>query len=550
MTEDVFNNNFELTKEEYKQHVVDLCGDENGTTQKIVLSNNLTITIARPCPAKWKCTRCGNIYLSIGMPRQCECNSKTFDFTYKDEQDLIDFYLFNLEYAEIQIQSILQENKGLATELLTKIVKQKFPFFTTRHDELAEIWTYEKGIYVPNGKTFIREFCRKLLEKQYNSYLSNCVIAKVEADTYIDAQTFFGNNIVEELPCENGIINLKTKELLPFNEKKIHFIKIPVTFNPKSDCPKCDAFFRSLLPDEKDVQTCYELIGYCLWKTYKLEKAAVLLGEGSNGKDTLLELIKRFLGADNTKSIPLGMLEKDDFAESELFQKLANLAGELSKSAIREDSKFKAITGRSQLSASRKFKEKITFVNFSKQIFAANSLPKVEDTTDGFWRRWIYLQFPYKFESQEVIDKMKESNLDVSKMKLKDPELLDRICCEEEFSGLLNKSIDAINKVWGNKAFTSSKSSEDTSMFWVRKSDSFLAFALEKVEQNPDSFVLKESVRRSYQIYCKKNKVSNETDKHIAKIMQTQFGAIDSRKKIDDNQEYVWEGVQLKDMLL
>jgi hypothetical protein len=110
--------------------------------------------------------------------------------------------------------------------------------------------------------------------------------------------------------------------------------------------------------------------------------------------------------------------------------------------------------------------------------------------------------------------------------------------------------MDAITKVWENKAFTSSKSSEDTSMFWVRKSDSFLAFALENVEQNPESFVLKETVRKAYQIYCKKNKVSNETDKHIAKIMQTQFGAIDSRKKIGEGQEYVWEGVQVKNVLL
>lgn len=550
MEQDIFNNNFDNITPERKEEIINLIGDENGETQ-IVEHEGQEIKIARKCPAKWRCNRCGNIYQTIAMPRVCECHSKQFELFYDDEKDLIDFYIFNTEYFAIQLQSILLNNqKALATELLTKVVKDKFPFYTTRHDELAEIWTYENGIYVPNGKTFIKEFCRKVLEDQYTVYLANCVIGKVEADTYIDAQTFFNNNLVDEIPCLNGIINLRTKELMPFNQNKIHFIKIPVTYDPNATCPKIDDFFKSLLPSEDDVKTTYELIGYCLWKTYKLEKAAVLLGEGSNGKDTLLELIKRFLGAENTKSIPLGMLEKDDFAESELFQKLANLAGELSKNAIKEDSKFKMITGRSQLSASRKFKEKLTFVNFSKQIFAANSLPKIEDTTDGFWRRWIYLQFPYKFESAEVIEQMKLANKDISKMKVKDPDLLEKICIPEEFSGLLNRVMNAVNEVWDKKSFTSSTSSEETSMFWVRKSDSFLAFALENVEQSPEGYVLKESVRKAYQRYCKANKVSNETDKHIAKIMQVQFGAMDSRKVINEKQEYVWEGVQLKNSLL
>lgn len=532
------------------ENLIDLIGDENGETTKIKHKEK-EITITRTPPAFWKCKRCGNVYRNHEVPFICECRSKDFDFEIKDRQDLLDFYEFNEEYFAIQMQSMLKKSmKDLVTELIADVVKSKYPFYTTRHDDLQELWTYENGIYVPNGKTFVREYSRKILGEKYTAYLANIIINKIEADTYVSSQEFFSNNIVDEMPVENGLLNLKTKELNNFNPKRIHFIKIPVTYNPKATCPKVDDFLHEILPDDEDVQTAYELIGYCLWKTYKLEKAAVFLGDGSNGKDTLLELIKRFLGAENTMSIPLSTLEKDAFAEAELFQKLANIAAELSKSAIREDSKFKAITGRSQLSASRKFKEKINFVNFAKQMFAANSLPKVDDLTDGFWRRWIYIQFPYKFETQEVIDQLKEEGKDVSNYKLKDTELLETICTPEEFSGLLNKAIDAINKVWHRKAFTSSKSHDDTAMFWVRKSDSFLAFALENIEQNPDGFVTKESVRKAYQRYCKKNVVSNETDKHIAKIMQTHFGAMDSRKIITDTQEYVWEGVQLKEAIV
>jgi len=245
----------------------------------------------------------------------------------------------------------------------------------------------------------------------------------------------------------------------------------------------------------------------------------------------------------------LNTLETDGFAESELFQKLANLPGELSKKAIKEDSKFKAITGRSELSASRKFKEKITFINFSKQIFACNALPKVDDTSDGFWRRWLYLQFPFKFETKENIEADFEKGKDTTKMKIKDPDILETICIPEEFSGILNKAIDAINKVWERKAFTASKSSEETSLFWIRKSDSFHAFALENIVQAPDGWVLKDTVRRCYQHYCKTNKAIIETEKHISKVMQIQFGAMDARKVVQEMQQMVWEGVQLKDVV-
>ena len=189
-------------------------------------------------------------------------------------------------------------------------------------------------------------------------------------------------------------------------------------------------------------------------------------------------------------------------------------------------------------------------MNFSKQVFATNALPKVEDTSDGFCRRWIFFQFPYKFDTTEIIESMRQQGKDVSKLKPKRPDILEEICTPQEFSGLLNRAIESINEVWARRAFTTSKSSEDTALFWVRKSDSFLAFALENVVQNPEAYVLKESIRKAYQYYCKKNKIAPEGDKHIAKIMQTHFGASETRKLLGEKQEYAWEGAQLKDILL
>ena len=95
-----------------------------------------------------------------------------------------------------------------ATELIVKDILKKNYIYTTRDDENSEIWIYFEGVYIPQGKTFIREFCRKILGKAFTGHLANEVINKIEADTYIDQNKFFSNNIIEEVAVQNGILNI------------------------------------------------------------------------------------------------------------------------------------------------------------------------------------------------------------------------------------------------------------------------------------------------------------------------------------------------------
>jgi phage/plasmid-associated DNA primase len=46
----------------------------------------------------------------------------------------------------------------------------------------------------------------------------------------------------------------------------------------------------------KDIFTALQFIGYCLFRTAKYEKGALLIGKGGNGKSTFLRLIDHFLG--------------------------------------------------------------------------------------------------------------------------------------------------------------------------------------------------------------------------------------------------------------
>ena len=438
------------------------------------------------------------------------------------------------------------KHKDDATELLVEEIKKKYYIYTTRDDEKSEMWIYNEGIYIPHAKTFICEFCRKILGKAYSTQLGNVVISKIEADTYINADEFFSNNNVGEIAVENGILNLLTRELKPFNPKIIFFNKIPVIYNSKKECINIKKHFKTVLKNESDIKVMEELFGYCLLKEHKFEKAIMNIGSGRNGKSKTLELIKRFVGVDNCANIPLQQLEMDNFALGELFKKMVNLSGDINSKALRNTETFKSLTGRDLLSAPRKFLPRVNFVNYSKQIFSCNELPSTYDLTPAFFNRWIIFEYPFTFVSQKELDFIPKE--DKIKYKLADPEIINKLTSEEELSGLLNISLDGLDRLLKQKDFSYSKSIVEVKDLWLRKSSSFNAFLMDEIVESYEDKIIKQDLKKAYLDYCKKYKLKMIGDKEIKNILTTTFSVSEERESIHENnnlkQIWVWDGIK------
>ena len=118
-------------------------------------------------------------------------------------KEKIDFAKKNYDRTELKdivVNYLLKHDISSATEILCQEILKKEHIHTTRDDEKSEVWIYQEGIYIPNGRTYIKEFCRLVLEESYSSYIANLVISKIEADTYIDAKEFFKESPVDEKP--------------------------------------------------------------------------------------------------------------------------------------------------------------------------------------------------------------------------------------------------------------------------------------------------------------------------------------------------------------
>jgi len=477
-------------------------------------------------------------YLSniAGLENELEVSRRKFIDNLKAQQNDKE-----KDLKEQYLELIKDKNWNDASEMLVVWLLENNYFYTTKDDQKSEMWIYKEGIYVPQGKSEIKELLRKLLGNWYSAYTYNLVVAKIEPSTYIDADTFFNKNYVNEVPVLNGILNVRSRELKPFSPEKVFFNKLPVIYDPHALCPRVEKFLSEILSKEDDVNVFYELGGYCLWKEYKIEKAFMFVGNGRNGKDKSLELIKRLIGIDNCCSIPLPAIVPDSFIISEFFNKMVNLSGEINNLDLKDTSQFKALTGRSLQSAPRKFLKPINFVNYAKFIFACNELPMVYDNSKGFWDRWVVLDFPYTFLPKQDIDTAK----DKTNLKLRDEDIIEKITTPSELSGLLIKFLDGLDRLMDFKRFSSTQGSEEIKQFWIRKSNSCMAFCLNEVEDNYDAYIPKKEFRKKYSEFCKKHKITARSDYVIKRTLEELFGASEEQKDVGSaSWERVWSGVR------
>ncbi len=489
----------------------------------------------------WFCHHChqtGNV-----LQLYQKLNSCTFPESKKALADRIGLKddlkkYFNQLYKEMK-------TRGMASDLLAEEIKKIYQVHVTRSDNKSEMWVYKNGIYVPEGRTYIESFCQAMMGFKYNSNFVRIVVDKIKASTYINNSDFFKNEDLNFVPFENGILNLTTREIDDFNPKYKFFSKHPIVYDPIAPKPKeFLKFLGDILPNINDRLVIQELYGYLLYRDYKLRKAWMFTGRGGNGKSKLIEHMQEFLGIENCTQIALQDLERDKFLGGELFNKSANMAADISSKELDDTAFFKKITGHDTLMCDRKFKSPIKFNSYAKQIFACNEVPGSPDESDGFYERWIILDFPFLFTDRpDPTDTMQ---------KLRDVNISDKISTSREMMGVLGWALDGYDRLMKNQSFTYNESTDEVRQIMKRKSNSFTAFVSDELEQdiNPNNLPIQAtSIEREYLTYCRKHKVLKIEYRPKTKFEKlTNIGGYKTKTSINGHSVYVWRGIKWKNV--
>ena len=399
------------------------------------------------------------------------------------------------------------------------------------------VYDADSGIYEPRGEAFIEGE----LERAAGDYVTNQVrheiVGKVERLSKTDLEL---STDPERLVVENGILDLHTGELVPHTPTEYHCTRIDVAWNPEAGDPEAiDGFLHEIVEDG-DVPTLYRLIAHTLYKEYVGEKAAILIGSGSNGKSVFLSLIEAFIGGYNVAHRELQDFDDDGFAANNLQGKLANLATEIGEQEVENATTFKKLTGRDTLQARVKYEKPITFENFATLMFATNEMPVFGQDNHAIWRRWVYVDFPYTFDADDPA--------------AKDPEperaLMRRLTADAEQEALLVRCQQEIQRWHEGEPFFADAMDPDQVRDKMKKAaEPIYHFATTCLESGDadDTFVEKSVVRACYKAFADAEDLprmaENEFGQRLVALRDLSIEA--TQRRVDGGRPRVYEGVEL-----
>lgn len=339
---------------------------------------------------------------------------------------------------EKEIETILRDEAFLKESFYvkSKLQYEKLATYLRDNEKIIkindELHIYKNNYYCSDTKE---------IEKTMLKYINNSTNStRTEVLRYLDLLCKSAKMTNPKyITLENGIFDLESKKLLEFNSSYIIKNKISWSYNPNAYNETMDKTLNKICCKDKQLRLLIEeMIGYTLFRRNELGKAFILTGGGSNGKSTLLEVLNELLGEENIASVSLEELNYR-FKTFQLEGKLANIGDDISNKYIEDNSTFKKLVTGEKVNVERKGKDPFDFKNYSKLIFSANELPRINDLSGGLKRRLIFIPFNATFSKKD---------------KDYDPFILDKLTSHEAMEYLLKLALQGLNRVLINHSFT------------------------------------------------------------------------------------------------
>jgi P4 family phage/plasmid primase-like protien len=258
------------------------------------------------------------------------------------------------------------------------------------------IWNFEEFKYQLTDETNILNMIRECLSDDAikSSNLRSNLITALQMEGRKRQPLDFKNTWIQ---FKNKIYDYETGEILEANHKYFNTNPIPFNVGDSLDTPIIDKLFTDWV-GEKDVITLKEICAFSLVQEYFLHRIVCLTGSGCNGKGVFLRFIQKLLGKDNCTSTELDLLIKNTFGTSSLYKKLLCVMGETDFGVLTTTGRLKSLSGQDSIQAQFKGKDQFEYFNYAKLFIATNTIPATTDKTDGFYRRWLIVDFPFKFK--------------------------------------------------------------------------------------------------------------------------------------------------------
>lgn len=359
-----------------------------------------------------------------------------------------------------------------------------FILFDLEENTRVAMYQPDEGIYTRNT-TLIKRVI-SWIEPKLNSNKADEVIYHLTNRAEVKEETASRYLI----PVRNGVFNLKTKTLEPFNPDYVFTTKIatPYTHNPANpviDSWDVESWLESLACGDKEiVHLLWQVINDSLNGNYSRKKAIFLVGEGNNGKGTLQELITNLIGFENIATLKVNEFE-ERFRLGLLEGKTVVIGDDVPANVYIDDSSnFNSVVTGDTVLVELKNRHPYSAVFRCTVIQSTNGMPKFRNKTKGTTRRLVIVPFNADF------------NGTIENFKIKD----EYIQNEKVLQYVLHKAIRM-----DFERFDIPKASEQELEVFKQDNDPILDFKLSVFDEWKIPEVPKSIVYELYKKFCKEN---------------------------------------------
>lgn len=184
---------------------------------------------------------------------------------------------------------------------------------------------------------------------------------------------------------------------------------VTIDWNDGAAAPEFDKFLKRVQPDHDIRAFLKRFVGYCLLGLTVEQCLVFFYGAGRNGKSTFVDLICEILG-DYAVTLSIDSFAGDSRrGGNEATPDLARLPGARVVAASEpemgvklKDALIKTLTGGEKIPVRRLHQDFIEVLPQFKIILSGNHKPRIDDTSDGIWRRVNLVPWEVQIPREEV----------------------------------------------------------------------------------------------------------------------------------------------------
>ncbi len=342
---------------------------------------------------------------------------------------------------------------------------------------------------------------------------------------------------LDELNCQNGVLNLRTGNLTPHHYKKRFTYCIPVRYIPDADSSRWENWLLEATGEEQAVVDFLQIaLGYSLTGRLREEIMFYIQGPARAGKGIFTETLIAMLGERPLATevdIDMFMSKKYNSGGANFSLATLKAARFVAASESRENEwlnakRVKRWTGRNYITCAHKYGRDFTYMPQFKIWLTSNYPPQMDASDTAAWGRIHIVKFP------------------ISHLGREDKRLKERMVQPDCLEGILAWIVEGAKK-WYASGLRTPKSVEKATkearsdVDWVA---TWIAEVVTKTGEKKDK-VPSDIYYQEYRSWCTENGVSPKSLRSLNRSLREGGFEIGHVARIGNKSKRCWIGVKI-----